>query len=95
MIPSANASSATNSRAASLRSGLPGSYMGSCRDEPLMSRVFAPARCAAASTCLMAFSVEELARSVPPTATIYGESIGESYTLSPQLISAPPRPRVR
>jgi hypothetical protein len=41
-----------------------------------MSLVLAPARSAAASTYRMARSVEELARNVPPMATMYGELKG-------------------
>jgi hypothetical protein len=55
---------------------LSGWYSGSCSEEPLMSLVLAPARRAASSTYFMALSVEELARNVPPTATMYGELKG-------------------
>src|ERR1700675_4926318 len=41
--------------------------------DPEMRLVRAPARSAALSTYSMAFSVDELARSVPPTARMYGE----------------------
>ena len=53
-----------------VRSIFSGWYMGSCKAEPLMSLVRAPARSAASSTYCIAFSVEEPGRKVPPTATI-------------------------